>query len=240
MKIHRVPESRQQRRQAAQTKQQPGPSFNVGMVGTAWCVAEGKYFVTANHVLMNGTAPRDVNDKFFVFIVPENGTPAFHFPVTGFLLEDSKHDVAVFEIALTPRVPDQPLAAPLPISLRTIDDGVPVITCGFPSPQIFQGAVDQDGTWHGGSMFLKSHANTGIVAAHYELDGFEVYEFNVGWHHGESGGPVCTAEPVAAFSMMQQYRNVTSPHGVVAGPHRGVSLSVIEPLLRELGAMIIS
>ena len=66
-----------------------------------------------------------------------------------------------------------------------------------------------------------------------------MYEFNVGWHHGESGGPVCRAEPLAAFTVMQHYRNVQGPHGVVAGPHRGVSLEVIRQELEDLGAAVV-
>ena len=88
----------------------------------------------------------------------------------------------------------------------------------------------------GGQFFLKSHANEGIVAAQYELGGNQMYELNVGWHHGESGGPIATASssPVV-FSLMQHYRNVQSPHGIVAGPHRGVALSCIANELTELG-----
>jgi len=34
---------------------------------------------------------------------------------------------------------------------------------------------------------------------------------------------------------MQHYRNIQSPHGVVAGPHRGYALSVIRKELAEIG-----
>ena len=65
-------------------------------------------------------------------------------------------------------------------------------------------------------------------------------ELNVGWHHGESRGPIVRlSEPLAAFSIMQQYRNVKTPHGVVAGPHRGLALTVIDPTLRQMAAQIV-
>jgi hypothetical protein len=62
---------------------------------------------------------------------------------------------------------------------------------------------------------------------------------NVGWHHGESGGPILALEPVAVFALMQFYRNITGPHGVVAGPHMGRSIAVIESKLREVGAKVV-
>lgn len=65
-----------------------------------------------------------------------------------------------------------------------------------------------------------------------------MYELNIGWHHGESGGPIVSlTDPLAAFSMMQQYRNVQSPHGIVAGPRRGCALSLIAAELAELGVV---
>jgi hypothetical protein len=65
------------------------------------------------------------------------------------------------------------------------------------------------------------------------------YELNVGWHHGESGGPIFTLEEVpAVFSIMQHYRNIQAPHGIIPGPHRGRSLSAIQKNLTDLGATI--
>ena len=68
----------------------------------------------------------------------------------------------------------------------------------------------------------------------------QMYEFNVGWHHGESGGPVLRLhDPIAAFTVMQPYRNIESPHGVVAGPHRGYALSAIRQDIERLGAQVL-
>jgi len=78
------------------------------------------------------------------------------------------------------------------------------------------------------------------VSAQYPLGSLLVYELNVGWHHGESGGPVARlGDPSAAFTVMQQYRNIASPHGIVAGPHRGCTLVAIRQELTQLGATII-
>jgi hypothetical protein len=212
------------------------PAYNVNMVGSAWCVEGGRYFVTAFHILNNGQ-PRVPADRYFLFMVPDNGLQAFHFPVTRFVLEEPAHDFAVLEIE--PSVSGV-RATPLPVTFDRIEDGVAVATCGFPAPEIHVGQVDQLGNWMGGQFFLKSHANTGIVSASYDItEGVTLYEVNVSWHHGESGGPICRVEPLAVFSIMQHYRNVQSPHGVVAGPHRGVGLGVVASALRELGAEVV-
>ena len=115
------------------------------------------------------------------------------------------------------------------------------MTYGFPAPQIASAKVDESGNWQGGNFFLKSHANDGIVSARYDLDGILFYELNVGWHHGESGGPIFTLEEErpAVFSVMQHYRNIQAPHGIVPGPHRGKSLTSIKNQLVELGATVI-
>jgi hypothetical protein len=169
--------------------------------------------------------------------VPENGPQAYHFPVTRFVLEEPANDYAVLEI--DPGTSGVRAEA-LPVSFGRVEDGTAVLTCGFPAPEIHAGQLDPLGNWMGGQFFLKSHANTGIVSANYDVtEGVTLYELNVGWHHGESGGPICRLEPLAAFSVMQHYRNVQSPHGVVAGPHRGVGVGVIETTLRELGATVV-
>jgi hypothetical protein len=111
-----------------------------------------------------------------------------------------------------------------------------VVTVGYPAPEIVNLNVDLHGNFVGGQFFLKSHANEGIVSAQYILGGVPVYELNVGWHHGESGGPVVAVEDQpAAFLLMQHYRNIQSPHGKVAGPHRGCALSGIQQELERLG-----
>ncbi len=66
-----------------------------------------------------------------------------------------------------------------------------------------------------------------------------MYELNVGWHHGESGGPITTIDdPPTVFSVMQHYRNVQAPQGIVAGPHRGRALEAIQTDLTSFGAKI--
>ena len=77
------------------------------------------------------------------------------------------------------------------------------------------------------------------MAAQYDISGAWAYEFNVGWHHGESGGPVFVQDPLAAVAVMQFYRNIEAPHGRVAGPHVGRSLEVIRQKVVSLGANVI-
>ena len=58
---------------AKQKKGKISPAkFQVSIVGTAWCIVDGKYMVTAYHVF-NGGKPRIKADKFYVFSVPQNG-----------------------------------------------------------------------------------------------------------------------------------------------------------------------
>lgn len=107
---------------------------------------------------------------------------------------------------------------------------------GYPSPEISGLNLDPEGNFRGGNFFLKSHANTGIVSAQYDNGGKQMYELNVGWHNGESGGPITTlTNPPLVFALMQHYRNVQSPHGIQAGPHRGFALSAIADELVALG-----
>lgn len=201
--------------------------------GSGFCVADDRYLITAHHVL-NGGRPRDPKDRFYAFTVPDNGDPAFHFPVTGFPVERPDLDLAVLEIGPC-ATPDIHLPA-LRVSFDPLPDGTPVVTVGYPAPEIASINVDPQLNYGGGQFFLKSHANEGIIAAQYMIGGNGMYELNVGWHQGESGGPIATAtdEPTV-FSLMQHSRDVQSPHGVVAGPHRGLALSSIEGDLVELG-----
>jgi len=201
--------------------------------GSGFCVTADRYLVTAHHVL-NGGEPRDPKDRYYALTVPGNGAPAYHFPITAFPIERPGLDLAVLEIGPCP-TPDIHLPA-LPVSFQPFPDGTPVVTVGYPSPEIASIEVDPQLNYLGGQFFLKSHANEGIVAAQYDLDDQRMYELNVGWHHGESGGPIASAgsSPVA-FSLMQHYRNVNSPHGVVAGPHRGFALGCVADELAALG-----
>ena len=207
--------------------------FQAVLGGSAFCVARDRYLVTAFHVL-NGGQLRNGEDKFYAFIVPGNGDPAFHFPVVGFPVERRDVDMAVLEIGpcATAGVSIDAVA----VSFERQPDGARVITAGYPSPEIAGLNVDAQGHFLGGQFFLKSHANEGIVSAQYSIGGLLVYELNVGWHHGESGGPIAAlSDAPAVFSLMQHYRNVQSPHGTVAGPHRGTALAAIRPELTRLG-----
>ena len=214
----------------------PTETFQVGFVGTAWCVVDDRYLVTAHHVLNEGQE-RQTEDRFYAFTVPGNGSTAFAFPVVGFPLEAQASDMAVIELGPPPQPgPSIPSVA---VTFDRPPDGEAVLTVGFPAPKVVGANLAPDGTWQGGKFFLMGHANEGIVAAQYELDGAWAYEFNVGWHHGESGGPVFLQDPLAAVAVMQFYRNIETPHGRVAGPHVGRSLDVIRDTLVDIGARVI-
>jgi len=204
--------------------------------GTAFCVVADRYLITAFHVL-NGGQPRDPAIKHYALVVPGNGNPFFYFPVIGFPVERPELDLAVLEIG---PCSDASVHLPaLPIAFGPMPDGTQVLTVGFPAPEIAGLNADADGTFRGGQFFLKSHANHGIVAAQYVLGAnLSVYELNVGWHHGESGGPIATlSDRPAAFSVMQQYRNTQGPNGPLPGPRRGVALSTIRTELEALGVV---
>ena len=213
------------------------PAQYSGGFGSGFCVVANRYVVTAFHVLNDGK-PRNQKDSFLVFVVPQNGDVAYHFPVIGFPLESSDLDLAVLEIG--PCSTNGISLPAIPVSFAPQTDGARVLTIGFPAPEITGLNIDASGQYRGGQFFLKSHANEGILSAQYDLGQIHVYEFNVGWHHGESGGPVVSLDdPVAAFTVMQQYRNIKSPHGIVAGPHRGLALSAIRGDLERFGATIV-
>ena len=207
--------------------------FEAIFTGSAFCIVADRYLVTACHVIKDGEQ-RNPKDKFYAFTVPQNGDMAYCFPVIAFPIERQDVDMAILEVGpcTTPgmRIP----AIPVLFALQA--DGSRVVTTGFPAPKIVGFNVDQEGNYMGGNFFLKSHANEGIVSGHYMFGGVQIYELNVGWHHGESGGPIIAlTDPPAVFSVMQHYINIESPHGVVAGPHRGYALFAIEQELTNLG-----
>lgn len=219
-------------------KKPPAIEITLAFVGTAWCIVPDRYVVTAHHILNDGK-PRDPHDRFYAFTVPANAAAAYHYPVAALALEDQATDLAILELGPCP-TPGQHLAS-LPVTFHHPPDGTLVATYGFPSPVIEGANVDANaGTFLGGGrFFLKGHANEGIVAAQYEVDGVRYYEFNVGWHHGESGGPAALLDPLAVLAVMQHYRNIKTPHGVVAGPHRGRAIEAIQQQLRQLGAAVL-
>jgi hypothetical protein len=210
--------------------------FKASLCGSGFCVVPDRYLLTAHHTLNNGQQ-RDGNDKFYVFIVPHNGNVAHHFPVISFPVERADIDIAVLEIG-APATVGLHIPA-IPVTFAPKSDGDRVVTVGFPAPEIISLNIGPVLTYQGGQFFLMSHANEGIVSAQYPHQiGGRLYELNVGWHHGESGGPiVCLDDSLAVFSLMQHYRNIQGPHGIVAGPHRGISLSAIQQDLLALGAI---
>jgi Trypsin-like peptidase domain len=223
------------RRTRAETikKGKPRPAqFQCGW-GSAVCVVADKYFLTAFHVL-NGGEPRDPGDKFYALVVPGNGNPFFFFPIVAFPLERPDVDLAVVEIG--PCANGAVHVPALSVTFAPQPDGTRVLTLGFPAPEIGGLNADPQGNFLGGQFFLKSHANEGIVSAQYILGANSAYELNVGWHHGESGGPIVRLddEP-AVFALMQHYRNTQGPHGILPGPHRGFALSAIAADLQALG-----
>jgi len=208
-------------------------TIGAALAGSAFCVAADRYLVTAFHILNDGKA-REARDKFYAFVVPQNGDDAFHFPIVSFPVERPDLDIAILEVG--PCATAGVHVPAIPVSFGVQADGTRVVTLGFPAPEIAGINVDPQGNYLGGQFFLKSHANEGIVSAEYDIGGMQVYELNVGWHHGESGGPIVTlTDRPLAFSLMQHYRNVKSPHGVVAGPHRGCALSMLRQELTALG-----
>jgi hypothetical protein len=214
----------------------PGPpaQFNCGW-GSAFSVVPDKYLVTAFHVL-NGGQPREPDAKFYALVVPGNGDPFFTFPVVAFPVERQDLDIAVLEIGPCSTAGIHLPATP--VSFAPQADGTQVLTMGFPAPEIGGLNADPQGNFLGGQFFLKSHGNEGIVAAQYVSNNLRIYEVNVAFHHGESGGPIATVDdqPVA-FSLMQHYRNVQGPHGILAGPRRGIGLSAIRHELEALGVV---
>jgi hypothetical protein len=190
--------------------------------------------VTAFHVL-NGGEPRNTGDKFYAFVVPGNADDAHHFPVVNFPVERPDLDIAVLEVG--PCATAGVRIPAVPVSYASRPDGARVFTIGYPSPEIGSVNLDAQGNYlGGGQFFLKSHVNEGIVSAQYPINGFLSYELNVGWHHGESGGPIAAlADPPAVFSLIQNYRNIQTPHAVVAGPHQGIALAAVREELTGLG-----
>lgn len=206
--------------------------FTVGVVGTAWCIVRNRYFITAYHVLNNGQA-RDPKDNFVILRAPGNGPRLQRAPVVAFALEDPRCDYVVLEI-------DEQVGVRLGFNaLNTytspVPDGTRILTYGYPAPQVKSARIDPQGRLLQVRTMLLSHANEGIVASQYEFGAYHMYELNVGWHHGESGGPILIPDPPRVIAIMQHYRNIETPHGIMAGPHRGIAISAISSHLASLG-----
>lgn len=157
---------------------------------------------------------------------PGNGPNIERIAITNFVLEDSIHDYVIMEVN------EQEGSAlgfsALDIYTGQVEDGTRVLTYGYPSPKITRANVDLvTGRLRGLSVALFTHANEGIVSSQYGMGREYIYELNVGWHHGESGGPILILNPPRVIAIMQRYKNIDTPHGTVAGPHMGMAITAI-------------
>lgn len=150
--------------------------FEVGFVGTAWCIADDKFLVTAHHVFNDGKS-RNPGHRYYVFAVPGNGATVFMFPVINFPLEDQANDMAIVEIG-SPLHGAYTLPS-VPVTFTRPVDGEAVLTYGFPAPQVAAANIAPVGTLIGTQTALFGHANEGIVAAQHDISGAWAYEFNV-------------------------------------------------------------
>jgi len=125
--------------------------FNVGW-GSGFCVVADRFVATAFHVLKEGQS-RSHKDRFVVLVVPGNGDPAFHFPVTGFPIERPDLDMAVLEIG--PCATAGIHLPSIPVSFPDQQDGARVLTVGFPAPEVTGVSIDPQGEYRGGQFFLK-------------------------------------------------------------------------------------
>src|SRR5436189_6444903 len=91
----------------------PPDKIDLSVTGTTWCVVSNRFFVAAHHVL-NGGARRDPSDKFVVFVAPDNGPRAYHFPVVAFPFADPRLDLVIVEVG----PPSEPgvVVPPLPVT----------------------------------------------------------------------------------------------------------------------------
>jgi hypothetical protein len=204
--------------------------YQLSIVGSAWCVKQNRYFVTAHHVLNNGNS-RDTDDKFEILRAPGNGAKLERVKISKFVFEDQKTDYAIFEI----NEPEKGVNFPqLPINTDNLPDGTQVMTYGYPSPIITGATMSQSGDLLNIQTAFYSHANEGIVASQYEQGGLLAMEFNVGWHHGESGGPILVLKPLGVICCMKGYRKVQTPDGIVMGPRFGLHISAIAKEISKL------
>jgi hypothetical protein len=216
-------------------REDAGP-VHVDVSGTAWAAGTPSTFVTARHVV----SPRPAGLRWYVARRTSPASTALElWPVAEILLEDADVDLAVL------RVPASTVRSPLPLALEQVADGTRVLTFGCPSARIQDAAVTPGGELRSAHAFLAPFANEGIVSGHYDVWTEDappahlgpLYEFNVSWLNGESGGAVIRVEPFAAFAVMQSYRKIPTPIGDVPGPRRGFGLAHLGERLRALGML---
>lgn len=220
----------------AHVRRQPSGAPRLDVAGTAWAAGTPSTFITASHVVN----PRSPDDRWYVLRRVDAASMDLHiWPVTEIVLDDADLDVAVL------RAPAATIEQPIPLSLEDVPDGTRVLTLGCPSAKIQNGALTAKGELLKARAFLAPFANEGIVSGHYDVSTEEepirrlgtLYEFNVSWLNGESGGAVIRVEPFGAFAVMQSYRRIPTPVGDVPGPRRGFALAALAPQLRELGML---
>jgi hypothetical protein len=213
-----------------------GGAVHVDVSGSAWAAGSPSTFVTASHVVR----PRPAGQRWYVARRTSPASTALEiWPVAEIALEDADLDVAVL------RVPASTVRAPLPLLLDHVEDGTRVLTFGCPSARIQDAVVSPRGELQGASAFLAPFANEGIVSGHYDVSTEDapprhlgpLYEFNVSWLNGESGGAVIRVEPFGAFAVMQSYRKIPTPIGDVPGPRRGFGLAHLRDRLGALGML---
>lgn len=211
-------------------------AVRVDVSGTAWAAGSPTTFVTAKHVVN----PRPEGQRWYVVRRTSPASTALEiWPVEEILVEDDDLDVAIL------RVPASTVRSPLPLLLDHVEDGTRVLTYGCPSARIQDGVVTARGELRSAHAFLAPFANEGIVSGHYDVSTEEspprhlgpLYEFNVSWLNGESGGAVIRVEPFGAFAVMQSYRKIPTPIGDVPGPRRGFGLAALGERLRALGML---
>lgn len=213
-----------------------GGNHRAEFVGTGFCIVDDTVVLTALHILNDGDPPLET-DEFHVLTAPSNGPFVYPIPV----LDIMDHNVDVDFAMLRIKVPKGESFPALTLTASSVPDGSEVVTYGFPLPDVVSVSLTRGGRLltEGTKLFLKGHANTGIVAAQYEYTGVTHYEFNIPWHYGESGGPIVLKEGAAALSMMQQRRTTNRSHTLVRGPSRGRAFGCWRPNLLAVGATFV-
>lgn len=204
-------------------RQRPNNQTDFAIVGTAWCISNNQYFVTAHHVLNDGN-PRNPSDKFLLIRRLNNGEIFDNLPVVNFPLEERQNDYAVLEVS----IPDARRIniPPLRVSFRAVPDGTEVLTYGCPAPRVT--GVSRSGSSVNFAVDLVARADRGIVSAQLPLKVGRDYVFTVHWFNGESGGPVLDVRTLRVIAIMQRQQNIDTGRATVPGPRLGRSLSAVQ------------